>query len=168
MACGGWRVNPKIVDLGLGVAWPSHGDPFGPEIGKLCLHALDIKAKRRASRKGELDITAWGRPLQEIDSQQIEDRTLARRINPTGLEGIHALETQRRSPAAKLRGRAFGAFPIETIEWNDETTLCRNPNDLADGHHGVLDMAGDDFKIFLVEGYELEWIHNASPGGDTY
>ena len=40
--------------------------------------------------------------------------------------------------------------------------ILRLPDDLVDLHDGILQMRGDDFEVFLVEGNELEKVHDTA------
>jgi hypothetical protein len=50
-------------------------------------------------------------------------------------------------------------FPGETIHRHDELLGRRDEFEVADLHHRVLHMRGDDFQIFFVKGEKLEQIH---------
>ena len=68
-------------------------------------------------------------------------------------------------PAKPPPGRLAGIrLPIEAPRREREAALARQVGEIAHADEGVLQVAGDDGEILLIEGDELEEVHG---GGAT-
>src|SRR5579863_1015445 len=137
------------------------------EIDKLRLQTFHLQTNGAAAGEGQRDRASRAVAFGEFDGKEVEQGIFVRRIKTAAFAGVDALEAQRRPAAPIVRTLAAGGVlavrrihPVEAIERHDEAAFARLPADIRGFDASILHMGGDDLDVVIVEGNELEFLHD--------
>jgi hypothetical protein len=107
--------------------------------------------------------------LGEFDSKKIEHGVLAALIETATFARDNAFEAESRAAAPVFRRfdlERVGidrVHPVKAVDRHDEAVFARTPKNVANLDEGVLQVSGHDLDIVLVQGDELEFLHDRVP-----
>jgi len=136
---------------------PARSGSRGPRsglIGQFRIDAFDSQADGAAAGQRQFDHPGWiifsiG---DEFDRQQRNYGIGGAPLDVDGLNLGHAIEPQRRPHA---RAGAFHVFPAVAVDHGRETPLLRQPGEIFQLAHGILQSRRHDLQIFGIRGRQF-------------
>src|ERR1051326_5784310 len=96
--------------------------------------------------------------MREVDGQQLANRIGIVLPHRMELNVQHAIEMQASKDAHTARLTA-AILPTEAVDHGGKTMMLGQIDEIADPHHRILYMRGDDLQIFLVFGQQSQPAH---------
>ena len=135
------------------------------EIGELRLQAFHLETNDAAAGEGQRHRAGRTVAFGEFDGEQVEQGVLVRPIETAAFAGIDPLEAQRgpAAPVVRLGRRLWpSAAFIQSKRLSAITKRCSRgcQRMSATLTQSILHMGGDDLDVIIVEGNELEFLHD--------